>query len=211
LVLIIFATLLIAYVAGLVGHSSFADRYTSVVFPLFVLVAALGFVALPGERARAFLMALVIGCGFFNSLGNVTLLRTQAGRVARLIEAKAGPGDLVAYCPDQLGPAVARLLPKDIAQTTFPTGGAPRFVDWTDYEERNKAADPVAFAETLERDASGAQIWLVSSPGYRTFGTKCTRLKEELRTNHPDAETLVRRKAKAQAWEREELTLYPAG
>ena len=38
----------------------------------------------------------------------MTTQRTQAGQVAAAINAEAKPGDIIAFCPDQLGPAVYR-------------------------------------------------------------------------------------------------------
>jgi hypothetical protein len=211
LAVVVFGTLLVAYVAGVIGHSTFADRYTSVVFPLFVLIAALGLCALGNTIVRTGVLALVVACGLFNSLGNVGLVRTQAGHVARQISKNAQANDVVAYCPDQLGPAVSRMLPDGFQEVPYPAAGDPRFVDWVDYEERNRASDPIEFARMLEeRTPPGGSIWLVSSPGYRTFGRKCSQLKDALAEGRPDAETLVRRKAKSQAWEREELSVYPA-
>jgi hypothetical protein len=211
LAVIVFATLVVAYAAGVIGHSTFADRYTSVVFPLFVLIAALGLCAIGNATVRTSVLALIVVCGLINSVGNVGLVRTQAGHVARQIAKKAQPNDVVVYCPDQLGPAVSRELPSGFQEVPYPAAGDPRFVDWVDYEERNRSSDPIGFARMLEeRVPEGGSIWLVSAPGYRTFGRKCTQLKAELAEARPGAEPLVRRKSKSQAWEREELSVYPA-
>lgn len=211
LAIVVFGTLVVAYLAGVIGHSTFADRYTSVVWPPFVLLVALGVSALGNDRARNVLLAAIVGLGIINSVGNVSLLRTQAGHVARVIDKSSRAGDVVAFCPDQLGPAVSRLLDDGPEQLTYPDGAAPEFVDWVDYGDRNRASDPLKFVRLLEsRTPAGGSIWLVSSPGYRTFGTKCQELKAELLTLHPEGETLIRRKAKSRAWEREELSVYPS-
>jgi hypothetical protein len=81
------------------------------------------------------------------------------------------------FCPDQLGPAVHRLAPHAGRQVVYPTFGSPAMVDWVDYEARNEAADPQAFAkEVLRRAGSTGAIWLVYADGYPTFGDDCSRL-----------------------------------
>ena len=72
----------------------------------------------------------------------------------------AKPGDVVAYCPDQLGPdVVAPACPTRSAlkQYTFPTFESPKFVDWVDYEDRNNAASPDAYAHELLRASGQSQ------------------------------------------------------
>src|SRR3546814_8726715 len=69
--------------------------------------------------------------------------------LAAEIAAEAGPADVVVVCPDQLGPSLDRALSGSVVESSivpYPTAGDPRFVDWRDYEERNDAADPAAFA-----------------------------------------------------------------
>jgi hypothetical protein len=96
--------------------------------------------------------------------------------VAEALTAEALPGDVVVYCPDQLGPSTSRLLPGWLQQEVYPTGGSPARVDWVDYEERNRRADPVAYARDLTARADGGAVWLVSSFGYRTFEGQCQAL-----------------------------------
>ncbi len=60
------------------------------------------------------------------------------------------PGDLVVYCPDQLGPAYSRALHRAIGDTPVTELAYPRLnddvalVDWVDYADTNAAADPAA-------------------------------------------------------------------
>jgi hypothetical protein len=117
--------------------------------------------------------------------------RTEAGAVAAALRPALRPGDRVVYCPDQLGPAVSRLLPADVPQEVFPTRGRPERVDWVDYEARNAAGDPVAYAADVDARTTGT-IWLVASGGYRTYGDRCDELTDRLRALRPDNETLVR-------------------
>ena len=125
---------------------------------------------------------MVVVLGLFGGVREARLDRTQAGEVAAAIEGGLGPGDVVAYCPDQLGPGVSRLLPDDVRQVPYPLRGDPDFVDWVDYEDRNAAADPRAFVDDLLREADerGGAIWYVWTPGYRTLGTACEDMVELL-------------------------------
>ncbi len=116
----------------------------------------------------------------------MTTNRTQAGAVAAAIGRTARPGDVIAYCPDQLGPAVDRLLPQGrYQQTTFPRGTGPRFIDWVDYAASVKAASPPAFAVGLESAAAAGnhQIFVVWAGGYQGFGLSCEHMVDTLQAN----------------------------
>src|SRR5262249_61026382 len=101
--------------------------------------------------------------------------RTQAGRIAPVLNVQAQPGDLVVYCPDQLGPAVDRLLHvRGATGITFPRALGPQRVDWVDYKEVIDATHVDAFAQaTLARLASGHTLWLVLGGGYPRGGGGC--------------------------------------
>ncbi|HET7720120.1 MAG TPA: hypothetical protein VFK43_09155, partial [Acidimicrobiales bacterium] len=108
--------------------------------------------------------------------------RTQAGHIAEYIREQGAPGDVVAFCPDQLGPSTMRLLPDTFTGLTFPDGGDPNFVDWVDYADRQKERTPAQFAELVDARATDAHtVWLVWSEGYRTVGKKCRRTVNALR------------------------------
>ncbi|HJV09504.1 MAG TPA: glycosyltransferase family 39 protein, partial [Acidimicrobiales bacterium] len=171
-----FGTLAVAIIATVIGRSAFAVRYASVMFPLVILLAALGMGVLLDRRIRHGLLALVIVTGFWGIAPNVFGDRTSAARVAAALRAGVEPGDVVAYCPDQLGPSVSRLLPDDLgaAHLTFPRGTPPQLVDWVDYAKTNEAADPEGFANMLlDRAGPDHAVWVVWAPGYRTFEDKC--------------------------------------
>jgi len=171
-----FGTLAVAIVATIVGGSAFAVRYASVMFPMIVLLAALGTGVLLDQRVRHGLLAGMVVCGFWASAPNVFGDRTSAARVAAALTAGVEPGDVVAYCPDQLGPSVSRLLPDNLGavQLTFPRATPPQLVDWVDYAKVNKAADPEAFAHMLlDRAGPTHTVWVVWAPGYRTFKDMC--------------------------------------
>jgi hypothetical protein len=97
-----------------------------------------------------------------------------------IVNARAAAGDLVVYCPDQLGPAGSRGLRADLVGLAYPTLGDPRFVDWRGYEERNARTDPVGVAAAVLNRAAGHDIWLMSRGGYRTFGDQCERFQGAL-------------------------------
>jgi mannosyltransferase len=174
-----FGTLAVAVVATVAGGSAFAARYASVMFPMVVLLAALGTGVLVDRRVRHGVLAAAVAFGFWAIVPNVLGNRTSAPRVAAALAAGVRPGDVVAYCPDQLGPSVSRLLPagltsSGVAQLTFPRATPPDVVDWVDYATVNKAGDPEAFARMLlDRAGPTGTVWMVWAPGYRTFKDKC--------------------------------------
>jgi mannosyltransferase len=195
LALVAFATLAVGVVAGRVAGSAFAVRYASVLFPLVILLAALGTRVLLDRRVRHAVLALAVVFGFWAVAPNVFGERTSAARVAAALREGVEPGDVVAYCPDQLGPSVSRLLPEGFAgeQVTFPRATPPHVVDWVDYARINAAADPEAFARMLlERAGPAASVWVVWAPGYRTFDDKCQGLLANLDLARRDNTRLVK-------------------
>jgi hypothetical protein len=187
-----FGTLGLAVAAGLAAHTTFTGRYAAVVLAPFLLLAALGVVAVPGVRARRATLAVAAGLGLIGCWANARTERTAAGRVAAAVTKRAAPGDVIVYCPDQLGPSVSRLLPAGYRQVAFPTGGPPDRVDWVDYEARNHRARPAPFARQVLASAGGHDVWVVWAPGYRTYGTRCEALLSALQESRPDAVRLVR-------------------
>ncbi len=168
-------TLLLGLVVGMQVAAGYSLRYSSVALVPALLLAALGLRALP-ERARLLTLALVALTGLLTSLPQLTSTRrTEAAVTAETLSRGLSPGDVVVYCPDQLGPAVSRLLPAGTDQVVYPTMGSPELVDWVDYAQRNAKAFPAGFASELTSRTSGA-IWLVSAGGYLTFGNQCAQL-----------------------------------
>ncbi len=180
LALVVLATLLLGLVVGRLTGAAFAPRYTAVALPLFVLLAALGVARLPRRLGTALLVVAVLA-GLAGAIPNAFSTRkTQAAVVAEALGGEALPGDVVVYCPDQLGPAVSRLLPGSLQQEVYPTRGSPERVDWVDYEQRNRAADPVEYARDLSDRAGSAAVWLVWRSGYRTYEGQCEALAQTL-------------------------------
>ena len=189
-------TLAFALTGGLVAHSAFAFRYASVVLPALVLLVALGIAAVDrtrlGKTAGAAVLAAVAVLGTVTGAEQVNAQRTQALQVATAIADGARPGDVVAYCPDQLGPAVSRLLPdRLLTQVTFPRFDDPQRINWVDYSQVNSAANPGVFANELLSMAAGHQIWLVWERGYRTFGNDCEQIRDAIQSARPNVAQAV--------------------
>ena len=205
--LVVVATMALAIAASYATSSAFASRYTSVVHPLVVLVAAVGVTVLPRRVLREGAVAALALLGLAFGVVNLALDRTQAGDIAADIRAEATPDDLVVYCPDQLAPAVQRRLPDELAGTTFPALGDPRLVDWVDYAAGVDAADSEAFAEAVVRRAGTGDIWLVWSDGYREVEGRCEEVVNALTARRP-GRTVVR--ASGAQFEHGWLERYPA-
>ena len=174
------ATLLLGGAVAWVTGGGFASRYAAVVVPMLAVGAGAGAAVISGAVRRVVLVG-----GLAALLGGVAVIgavdqRTQAGEAARAIAADAGPDDLVAVCPDQLGPAVRRALPDPIDVVRVPDLGDPRFVDWRDYEARNDAVDMGAVAAELLDRAGDGTLWLVWVGGYRTLEGDCEALAAAL-------------------------------
>jgi mannosyltransferase len=161
------ATVLLASIAGYLTGTTFASRYLAVVFPLFVVVAGAGLAKLPGRPARWVVASGVVALSLVGLGVNALLPRTQAGEVAEAVAAGARPGDIVVFCPDQLGPAVGRELPAGLTQLAYPGLGSPARVDWVDYTDRYEDASPddVA-AEVAGRAGADGRLWVVTAGGY---------------------------------------------
>jgi len=176
------ATLATAVVGGYLSSSGFQVRYASVVLVPLVLLMALGLSTLGDRRIFAGVLAATALFGVVGSLPNIWTSRTEAGQVATGLARYARAGDVVGFCPDQLGPAVDLLVPAGRYQmTTFPRETSPAFVDWVDYAKTSHAGKPAAFASYLESLAGSThQIWVVWAPGYQTLKTKCEQIVADL-------------------------------
>jgi uncharacterized membrane protein len=192
LVLACVGTLLVALVAAEAVRSAYVVRYTSVAFPLFILIVAFGTLVFVDNRIRIGVLALAVALGLLAAIPNVGNHRTEAGRVATALNRAAAPGDVVAYCPDQLGPSVSRLVSARVDQLTFPNAAPPEFVDWVDYATRNRAASTAPFAQMLDQRAGSHRLWLVWSPNYKTFGSKCSTLVDRLKLLRPQMKRVVK-------------------
>jgi mannosyltransferase len=176
-------TLVLALGVSMASGGAVVGRYTAVVVPLILLLLAFGVRTLPPVAGVPVLAALV-GLGLLGSLTIATTPHTQAGRVADAINASARPGDLVVYCPDQLAPAVERLLDQPgLDRLTLPRQPDPRVVDWTDYSQAVGAIRPKAIADRIVGyldSAPDATVWFVLGTGYRTHTKVCPALHNRL-------------------------------
>lgn len=177
---LVMLTLAIGAATAYATGATYQSRYAAVVVPFVLLAAAVGITRLPG-MAR-----LLTGIGFAGlcalGIGWVEYFqRTQSGPVGEAVAAHAQPGDVVVYCPDQLGPAYSREMPDDdLVQLTYPTLDSPERVDWVDYEARNAAADSTAIAEEIREVADGNGVFVVWAGGYQTYGQQCESLLHQL-------------------------------
>ncbi len=204
-------TLVAAVAGGALAGAAFQARYTAVLLPLFLLLAALGLTCFADRRVTAGLLGVACLAGVLTGLGNNAGARTQAVQVAAVLDLQAQAGDEVVYCPDQLGPAVDRLLTvRGVSQFTFPRGIGPQLVDWVDYRQVIDHTDVGTFAqETLSRLSAGHTLWLVYRNGYPGFGGDCGYLYSWLNLLRPSGETVVRASAGAY-FENENLVRFPS-
>jgi hypothetical protein len=167
--------LVLGFAVSRLGGAGYALRYSAAVLVPVLLAAAIGAARL---RERTFqIVSAVAGVLALAVVSFTPLLgsRTQAADTAALLNQYVREDDVVVYCPDQLGPAVARLLPSDVHQVVYPTMGPPQRIDWVDYASRNATASPSAFAEAISASTTGS-VWLVADYDYLTFDSQCVNL-----------------------------------
>jgi len=188
---VVLVTLVAAAAGGIISGSAFSPRYASVVFVLLVLLVGLGTACLGDPVVRVGVVTVVVIAGLAVGVENIWTQRTQAPQVARVLETHARRGDIVVFCPDQLGPSVYRYFQSTqtvrsgrtgrFDMVTYPRGIGPAFVDWVTYEKVVHASDPATFAGEIDRKAGTSHdIWLVSAPGYQGFGNDCQALAGDL-------------------------------
>jgi len=169
-------TLVLAIVVDGVDRQAYASRYLSMGTGLFLVVVACGIAVLPSRRARRALLALLVVADLSVSLENAWQPRTQAGQVAAVLNAQARPGDVIVYCPDQLGPSTSRLLHTPVRQAVFPNFGSPKIVDWVDYRDRVADASPQSFGSAVDKMAGRHRVWLVWSLQVKPLTKDCAAL-----------------------------------
>jgi mannosyltransferase len=177
LALVALATVALGVAGAIASSSSVETRYLAVAVPLVVIVAALGIARLaPTRRWTTF--AIIAVCGLWLATVDAVHPRTPAGLVVDELAAGSRPGDVVVYCPDQLAPAVHRLLEQrqlGLTEVVVPAGSTPARVDWVDYADRALSASPdleVARVLAINPEA----VWLVVSTGYRPTQPFCRAL-----------------------------------
>jgi hypothetical protein len=177
----------LAVVGGVIGAVAFAERYTSIILPVLIVVAAVGITRLPNRTVRIGVVSVVAVLGLAASLHTSVEDRTQVGQVARALKDQAIEGDLVVHCPDQLAPGVIRYAPEGLNHLTYPLSPWPDRIDWQYYEYRVSRVEPIPFADVAHAEAGNRPIWLVWSEGYPLLGQRCEAIFTELgalRPNH---------------------------
>jgi MFS family permease len=174
---VVVLTLAFGGVVGFATSSTFQARFAAVVVPLVLLAAAVGISRIPGV-GQLVVGGAVVALSLGGIAGVLFFERTQAEVVADEVAARAEPGDVVVYCPDQLGPDYSRALPDGhgLVELNYPVLESPELVDWVDYAERNAAADPSAIARQVRELADGNTIFVVWQPEYRTLDGQCEQL-----------------------------------
>jgi hypothetical protein len=182
LAFVFMGTLMVAVLCGAVAQAAFVGRYTAVVFPLFIILAGLGATVFPDRRVLAVILAWTTAAGLIVGVGANVSQRTEAGRVASVINKEASADDLVLYCPDQLAPAVSRLVTAPVTQYTFPHANPPQRIDWVNYRQAIHVTNVEQFAEQMLSAAAGHDIWFIQNPNYPGTEHKCSRLMDWLST-----------------------------
>jgi mannosyltransferase len=180
---VVVGTLFAAIAGGILTASAFSPRYAAVVFLPLILLVALGTTTLLAPRVRAVVVAIAVAAGLVSSAQNVTTQRTQANQVAAALNGQAKPGDVIGFCPDQVGPSVYRQIddPSQYHMITFPRETGPAIVDWVDYKNAVNAGSPATYSDLLiNRAAPGQHIWLVWEPNYQSYGIKCETIASDL-------------------------------
>ncbi|MDQ1745945.1 MAG: mannosyltransferase [Frankiaceae bacterium] len=172
--------LVIAIVVDVADQQAYAPRYLAMSAGLFLVVVACGIAVLPTRRARRAMLAVLVVAELSICLQNAWQPRSQAGLVAAVLDHQARPGDVVVYCPDQLGPPTSRLLHTGVKQLVFPTFGAPAVVDWVDYRKRIETANPQRFARQVSDMAGSHRVWLVWSLQVKPLTNDCSGVIDNL-------------------------------
>lgn len=207
---VLLGTLLLAVVAGAIANAAFIDRYTAVALPLFLIVVGVGITVLTRGRIVLAVMLIVSLAGVLTGYASNHSQRTQAVQVAQILNAEAQPGDLVVYCPDQLGPAVDRLLTvPGVTELTFPRAIGPSRVDWVNYRQVINETNVATFAQQmLGRLGAGHGLWVVEKDGYPGLGGNCGALVSWFNLLRPTGDVMVHQSSFY--YENENLIRYPS-
>lgn len=174
---------------ALVMAGAFEARYAAVVVGFLLVLAARGISMLP-TRPRLVVLVLVVAFGLAVSVDEARRDRTQGADVAALIDEGIEVGDVVVFCPDQVGPATLRSIMGSPASFAYPRGDG-HFVDWQDYAETIADTEVEGFVSEVLAEAGNHNVWLVSGFGYKSFGNRCETMINELGRTHQAQQLLV--------------------
>lgn len=205
------ATLMLGLVASYLGGTGFQARYAAVMYPLFALAVAAGILVITDHRIRIGVLVFIVAIGFLGGVRNAHTNRTQASQIMDVVNAEAKPGDVVVFCPDQLGPDGDRLVnpSSGVREVVYPTFAGPKLVDWVDYADRNARANPKQFAARVLRAAAGHAVWVVWAPRYKTFIGQCEAVLNTIGAQRPGGTDRVT--ADESIYEFMGLRQFPAG
>lgn len=180
---IIFLTLTFGIVGAYLSKSTFVPRYASVIFIPLVILLAVGTRAIEIPWIRLSVVGVLVVALLVGANADRTTQRSQAGQVSTVLTAQANPGDLVVFCPDQLGPSVMRQLDEPTLRAVgYPRFDNPHFINWVDYTDAIKATSPHLFASKIASTVGNHHVWLVWSTGYGPFKNACPNLAGTLLT-----------------------------
>ncbi|WP_436795920.1 glycosyltransferase family 39 protein [Actinospongicola halichondriae] len=179
-------TLTVGLTAGALSGGAFIARYAAGLIALLFVAAGIGLSMLPRPWPLRVVVVGLVGLSAVGAAKNVTDSRTQGESIAEALNAAAAPGDVVAFCPDQIGPSTLRSLEPGVDAVAIPTLDRPDRIDWVDYGDRNRSADPSALATSLLERAGDGVVWLVFADGYRTYEELCIGVLTELTTQRPE-------------------------
>ncbi len=182
---IAFATLGVGLVVARLSGTTFEGRYASVVYPLFLVVAAFGVAAFSDARVRVGLLCVALVLGAWGGVSNAQRNRTQAYQLAPIIRDHAVAGDVVFFCPDAIGTDVIGRLPNSVRSVGFPNFGSPARIDWVDYARRVDRARPVQYADRVLSLAHDHTIWFVFTSNGTPADQQCAKIADVLTLHRP--------------------------
>jgi hypothetical protein len=178
------AALAVGLSLNYLSGGAFQTRYAAFIFPFWLLLVAHGFTCFADRRVRASVLAVMVVLGLVGGVRNAATNRTQTGEVAAALQEQARAGDVVVFCPDQLGPATQRNAPDDLVVFSYPDSPDPgTLVDWVDYTDRIAATPPADLAGEVLDEAGDRTVWLVTAPDYQTHSAECNDLSVALSPN----------------------------
>jgi hypothetical protein len=160
-------TLAVGWAASLVANSAFQPRYSSVIFPIVVVIMAFGLASLPNRWLLVAVLAAASVLSLWTVHWGAQVQRSQAGVVAAAMHRAVPPGSVVAVCPDQLGPSLLRYAGSSQYEFHgYPRYVSPDLVNWIDYKAAVGSIGPNAFAKRIIAAAGPAPFYLVWAKGY---------------------------------------------
>jgi hypothetical protein len=189
-------------------RQGFAPRHAAAALPPLLLAISAVIAGLEPARVRRGVLGLMAVLGLVAGASPAVTPRTQAPEIADILRSQMRPGDVVATCPDQLAPALDRLLPQ-ASVWTLPGPNPPGRIDWTDYRRRIHEASAEGFAAQLDLAAGQHAVWLVWSPNYVAIGKVCRGVRQQLEDLRPGGVEAVR--LRSSVFENAGLWYAPAG